>query len=66
MARSARSGIRLRPLHDQRAMRGSEKDNDPCWGLERERLFIEEERMAFDPIAPKLTHRCKEDRRTES
>lgn len=49
----AASPIRLLPPHDERAMRNGAKDDDPVWDAERERLFLEEGRIAFDLFAPK-------------
>ena len=49
----AASPIRLLPPHDERAMRNGAKDDDPVWDVERERLFLEEGRIAFDLFAPK-------------
>ncbi len=49
----AASPIRLLPPHDERAMRNGAKDDDPVWDAERERLFFEEGRLAFDLFAPK-------------
>jgi DNA helicase-2/ATP-dependent DNA helicase PcrA len=49
----ATSPIRLLPPHDERAMRNGAKDDDPVWDAERERLFLEEGRIAFDLFAPK-------------
>lgn len=49
----APSVIRLLPPHDERALRNGAKDNDPVWDAERERLFLEEGRIAFDLFAPK-------------
>lgn len=49
----ARSPIHLLPPHDERAMRKGAKDDDPSWDAERERLFLEEGRIAFDLFAPK-------------
>jgi DNA helicase-2/ATP-dependent DNA helicase PcrA len=45
--------IRLLPPHDERAMRNGAKDDDPVWDAERERLFRDEGRIAFDLFAPK-------------
>lgn len=47
------SPIRLLPPHDERSMRQGAKDVDPAWDAERERLFLEEGRIAFDLFAPK-------------
>ncbi len=47
------SPIRLLPPHDERAMRNGAKDDDPAWDAEREHLFLEEGRIAFDLFAPK-------------
>ncbi len=47
------SPIRLLPPHDERSMRQGAKDDDPAWDAERERLFLEEGRIAFDLFAPK-------------
>jgi DNA helicase-2/ATP-dependent DNA helicase PcrA len=49
----AASPIRLLLPHDERAMRNGAKDDDPVWDAERERLFLEEGRIAFDLFAPK-------------
>jgi DNA helicase-2/ATP-dependent DNA helicase PcrA len=49
----AASPIRLLPPHDERAMRNGARDDDPGWDAERERLFLEEGRIAFDLFAPK-------------
>lgn len=49
----AASPIRLLPPHDERAMRNGARDDDPIWDAERERLFLEEGRIAFDLFAPK-------------
>lgn len=49
----AASPIRLLPPHDERAMRNGKRDNNPVWNTERERLFLEEGRIAFDLFAPK-------------
>ena len=47
------SPIQLLPPHDERALRNGAKDDDPVWDAERERLFLEEGRIAFDLFAPK-------------
>ena len=47
------SPIHLLPPHDERAIRNGAKDDDPVWDAERERLFLEEGRIAFDLFAPK-------------
>lgn len=50
----AASPINLLSPHDERAMRqGAKTDGDPAWDAERERLFTEEGRIAFDLFAPK-------------
>lgn len=49
----AASPIRLLPPHDERAMRNGARDDDPVWDAERERLFLEDGRIAFDLFAPK-------------
>lgn len=49
----APSPIRLLPPHEERAMRNGARDDDPVWDSERERLFLEEGRIAFDLFAPK-------------
>lgn len=49
----AASPLRLLAPHDERAMRNGAKDDDPVWDAERERLFLEEGRIAFDLFAPK-------------
>lgn len=45
--------IRLLPPHDERALRGGVRDDDPAWETERERLFLEGGLIAFDLFAPK-------------
>ncbi|MDW3206048.1 MAG: ATP-dependent helicase [Alphaproteobacteria bacterium] len=47
------SPVCLLPPHDERALRNGAKDDDPAWDAERERLFLEEGRIAFDLFAPK-------------
>lgn len=47
------STIRLLPPHDERSMRNGARDDDPAWDAERERLFLDEGRIAFDLFAPK-------------
>ena len=47
------SPISLLPPHDERAMRNGARNHDPVWDAERERLFLEEGRIAFDLFAPK-------------
>lgn len=49
----AMTPIRLLPPHDERALRNGVKDDDPVWDAERERLFLDEGRIAFDLFAPK-------------
>ena len=44
--------LHLLPPHDERAMRNGAKTDDPSWAAERERLFLEEGRVAFDLFAP--------------
>ena len=47
------SPISLLPPHDERARRNGARNDDPIWDAERERLFLEEGRIAFDLFAPK-------------
>ncbi len=47
------SPISLLPPHDERAIRNGARNYDPVWDAERERLFLEEGRIAFDLFAPK-------------
>ena len=49
----AASPVCLLPPHDERALRNGARDDDPAWDAERERLFLEEGRLAFDLFAPK-------------
>ena len=49
----AASPINLLPPHDERTMRNGARNDDPVWDAERERLFLEEGRIAFDLFAPK-------------
>ena len=51
--------IRLLPPRDERAMRHGAKDDDPVWDAERERLFLEEGRIAFDLFARKAVSLLK-------
>ena len=47
------SPISLLAPHDERAMRNGARNYDPVWDAERERLFFDEGRIAFDLFAPK-------------
>ncbi|MYK60270.1 MAG: ATP-dependent helicase [Rhodospirillaceae bacterium] len=47
------SPISLLAPHDERAMRNGARNHDPVWDAERERLFFDEGRIAFDLFAPK-------------
>lgn len=49
----AASPVCLLPPHDERSLRNGAKDDDPIWDAERERLFQDEGRLAFDLFAPK-------------
>ena len=49
----AESPMSLLAPHDERAIRNGSRNDDPVWEAERERLFVEEGRIAFDLFAPK-------------
>jgi DNA helicase-2/ATP-dependent DNA helicase PcrA len=55
----APSPIRLLAPHDERVLRDGAADDDPVWEIERERLFSEEGRVAFDLFAPKTLELLK-------
>ena len=62
----AATPICLLPPHDERALRDGATTGDPAWDAERDRLFLEEGRIAFDLFAPKtlaLLHGSRELRR---
>jgi DNA helicase II / ATP-dependent DNA helicase PcrA len=46
--------LRILPPHDESAACGGEDADSPAWKAERERLFQEEGRAAFDLFAPKV------------
>lgn len=46
--------VQLLAPHDERALRQGVREDAPEWIAERERLFLEEGRIAFDLFAPKV------------